>query len=54
MICVIYKYPSEAVAVLRDQLDFAARGPSGVELYRTDGVGVELFADINPHGDSSR
>ena len=35
------------------QLYFGASGPSGKELYRTDGTQVELVADISPNGDSS-
>ena len=34
------------------QLFFNAVGPNGRELYRSDGEGVYLVADINPNGDS--
>ena len=33
-----------------DLLYFAAEGPSGNELYRTDGNSVTLVADIHPSG----
>jgi ELWxxDGT repeat protein len=35
-----------------DQLFFRAEGPSGLELYRTDGQQVFLVSDINPMGGS--
>ena len=43
---------SRSIAAVGDVVYFASDGPSGWELYRTDGSTKELVADINPDGDS--